>query len=55
MYALVGGMSCDRSLPLPFPGSEAILAAILAGGTPALPGGVNGYNVMRIEPFDKSG
>jgi len=33
----------NRSLP-PFLGSEAILAAILAGGTPALPeGGVNGY------------
>ncbi len=29
----------NRSTPLPFPGSEAILAAILAGGTPALPGG----------------
>ncbi len=31
---------------LPFPGSAAILAAILAGGTPALPGGLNGYPVL---------
>ncbi|MCX7113714.1 MAG: hypothetical protein NTX45_27275 [Proteobacteria bacterium] len=28
-----------RSLPLPFPGNAAILAAISAGETPALPGG----------------
>ena len=32
------------SLPLSFPRSEAILAAISAGETPALPGGVNAYH-----------
>ena len=32
-------MAGKRSLPLPFAGSEAILAAILVGETPALPGG----------------
>lgn len=33
--------SCNR-FPLSFPGSAVILAAILVGGTPSLPGGVNG-------------
>jgi len=39
--------------PLPFPGSEAILAAILAGGTPALPGGLNGYLFGKPVPRNK--
>ena len=38
-----------RSLPLPFAGSEAILAAISAGETPTLPGGVNAYHPSNSE------
>jgi hypothetical protein len=34
-----------RSLPLPFSGGATIVAAILAGGTPALSGGVNAYSL----------
>ncbi|PZN75250.1 MAG: hypothetical protein DM484_19305 [Candidatus Methylumidiphilus alinenensis] len=34
--------------PLPFPGSAAILAAILAGGTPALPRGAERLHYKQL-------
>ena len=37
--------------PLPFPGSAAILAAILAGGTPALPGGAERLRLICSNIF----
>ena len=36
--------------PLPFTGSAVSLAAILAGGTPAIPAGVNAYDSWRVQP-----
>ena len=51
VYRPAFGWHCNRSVPLPFPGNAAILAAIPAGRMPTLPGGSERLLVLdRIHP-----